>query len=106
MVKRMNLHDSTEQAYMNGYHKGKAYAEESVAKEIAELETKCHQLEKERDALLADVSDYQGSICCYCKNIVRAKGVEPSCRVFGEFPITNGLLMSCGRWEWRGVKDA
>lgn len=102
----MNLHDVIEQAYNNGYYKGKSEAEENAAKEIAELVTKCHKLQKERDTLLADVRDYQGSICCYCKNIVRAKGIEPSCRVFGEFPITNGLLMSCGRWEYRGVKDA
>lgn len=113
----MTAHDATEQAYKNGYAVGYETAQEEfniqhnelvtawhqLTIENSELVTKCHKLTAERDALLADVQDYQGSICCYCKHIQREKGVEPQCAVFGDFPVTNGIPLECGRWEWRGL---
>lgn len=57
------------------------------------------------NALLDDVQGYQGSICCYCKNIVREKGMAPSCKEFGDFPTTDGVPLMCGKFEWRGAAD-
>lgn len=62
------------------------------------------KLTAERDALLADVKDYQGSICCYCKHIVRDNEKKKVyCGRFGDFPTSDGMPLECGRWEWRGV---
>ena len=95
----MTTFDATEAAYKNGYAAG--------IKERLEyidfLQKRCEELKKERDALLSDVSGYQGVICNYCANLVRVKGAEPTCKRFGEFPISDGAPLMCGRWEWRGL---
>ncbi len=46
--------------------------------------------------LLQDVHDYQGSICCYCKNYNRN-----NCEHFGDLPHEDGIPLSCGKFMWR-----
>lgn len=46
--------------------------------------------------LLQDVHDYQGSICCYCKNYSRN-----NCEYFGDLPHEDGIPLSCGKFMWR-----
>ena len=91
----MNAHDACEQAYQNGYYKGKA-EEKNAAKEIAELETKCHQLQKERDALF-EVAE-RCHHCADCKYYNVGWDEEPcsECR--------NNIGHTL-HWEWRGVND-
>ena len=56
----------------------------------------------ERDALLADVSDYQGNICAFCKNFKRIAH-RSFCEHFDNLPMEDGVPLMCGKWEWRGV---
>ena len=51
-------------------------------------------------ALLEDVQSYQGSICCYCANLVRdAEQKKIYCKRYDK-----RMPMVCGNWEWRGVQ--
>lgn len=93
----MNAHDACEQAYINGYHKGKAEAEENAVKTfdimreiINSLSEQLEELTEERDALMKVISGY----CDYCKHY--KKGV-------GDVACANCLYDS--KWEWRGVQD-
>lgn len=65
-----------------------------------------YRLEAEHDALLSDVNDYQGSVCCYCKHIVRDNEKKRVyCGRYGDFPTSDGMPLMCGRFEWRGVQQ-
>lgn len=78
-------------AWQEGYEAGYAAAQEEIDK-----------LTAERDALLADVSDYQGNICAFCKNFKRIAH-RSFCEYFDNLPMEDGVPLMCGKWEWRGV---
>lgn len=60
---------------------------------IKQLEAKCHQLERERDAAVADLAITKE--CKFCKHFSHAASEEP-CRYCG---------VRQSNWEWRGVKE-
>ena len=78
-------------AWQEGYEAGYAAAQEEISK-----------LTAERDALLTDVSDYQGNICAFCKNFKRIAH-RSFCEHFDNLPMEDGVPLMCGKWEWRGV---
>ena len=57
-----------------------------------QLEAKCHQLERERDAAVGDIS--QGSRCAVCRKFFKNGGV-----------CSGGVYCIPLRFEWRGVKE-
>lgn len=96
----MTKHDACELAYKNGYEACRA----DMMNTVNALEGKIRHLEAERDALLSDVSDYQGNICAFCKNFKRIAH-RSFCEHFDNLPMEDGVPLMCGKWEWRGVKD-
>lgn len=59
---------------------------------IQQLETKCHQLERERDAAVKDIS--MGSRCTVCRKFFKNDG-----------DCSGGVYCVPLRFEWRGVKE-
>lgn len=86
----MTKHDATEQAYHNGYYKGKAEAEENAAKEIAKLTA-------ERDAPVAALAELQ--VCSTCKNY-RLSIIDEPCASCNKVWFN---VNKC-KWEWKGTK--
>lgn len=64
---------------------------EHTKKERDELVTKCHGLEKERDAAVADLKD-SDLICQFCKHV----GDKERCK---------HCTPTEDRWEWSGVQE-
>lgn len=59
---------------------------------VKQLETKCHQLERERDAAVKDIS--MGSRCTACRKFFKNGG-----------DCSGGVYCLPLRFEWRGVKE-
>ena len=108
----MKEHDATEQAYNNGYSAGYAEAQKLLeakcrenlytALHMVEMDAQINKLTAERNALLSDVSDYQGNICAFCKNF-KCIAHRSFCEHFDNLPLEDGVPLMCGKWEWRGV---
>jgi hypothetical protein len=69
-------------------------ANNELLTKVEQLETKCHQLERERDAALNDVSLFPE--CGTCKYDPRKKGYIPN--------DCDDCVGHCN-WVWRGVKE-
>lgn len=68
-----------------------------AADAIEQLSTKCRQLEKERDAIYADMKTMcttVSSVCDFCKN--NGENICEKCNCTDWFD----------HWEWRGVQEA
>ena len=111
----MDVKDACEQAYQNGYHDGikskleyKSYLQKrcvALRNKCDELETECHQLQKERDAAVADLKKCYN--CGYCKHYMNEEeygDYSPECRKCGWYPWNDEDKVPY-LWEWRGVRD-
>ena len=72
-------------------------------KYIERLETRLAQVERERDAAVADLEDAVDGHCCHCKNI----NLAAECDFNGECYACLNEECPCHErnchWEWRGV---
>lgn len=84
----MTTFDATEAAYKNGYAAG--------IKEKLDLQKRCEELQRERDALFEVVE--RGHHCADCRHFKLAWSEEPC----SECRNNTGRTL---HWEWRGVNE-
>lgn len=83
----------------------------SITENLDKLQSRLAQVERERDAAVADVRNAKWFLCHVCKKYYRPDPTvrHYACKALGEFSDfrvndeEESFIAHCGRFEWRGV---